>query len=132
MPTESLQPRNLETVEPKEDFSFPKTMRLRKRGEFNRVFQHKCSVGDPVLVVYGMANGFGVSRLGLVVSKKVCKAHDRNRWKRLIREVFRHECRQWPCPIDLIVIPRQGVKPDFALIRRSFRKLIKRLTPKIS
>jgi ribonuclease P protein component, eubacterial len=123
---EAVEPKR-ESTAPKRDFSFPKSMHLRKRGEFDRVFQHKHSGGDHVLVVYGMANGLDVSRLGLVVSKKVGKAHVRNRWKRLIREAFRLECRQWPCSLDLVVIPRQGVEPDFSAIRRSLCKLVKRV-----
>ena len=106
---------------------FPKSMHLRKRGDFDRVFAHKCSQADRVLVIYGMANGLNVSRLGLVVSKKVGKAVRRNRWKRLIREVFRLEQNNLPIPVDLVVIPRQGVVPDFKTIRRSLIKLAKKL-----
>ena len=98
-------------------------MHLRKRGDFDRVFAHKHSQADRVLVIYGMANGLNVSRLGLVVSKKLGKANRRNRWKRLIREVFRLEQHSLPRPMDLVVIPRQGVEPDFQTIRRSFLKL---------
>ena len=106
---------------------FPKSMHLRKRGDFDRVFAHKRSQADGVLIVYGMSNGLNVSRLGLVVSKKVGKAHQRNRWKRLIREVFRLERHAMVDSLDLVVIPRQGVEPNFDAVRRSFRKLVKRL-----
>ena len=117
-----------ETCEP--DLGFPKSMHLRKRSDFDRVFGHKRSHADRVLVIYGMSNGLNVSRLGLVVSKKVGKAHQRNRWKRLIREVFRHEQHRIVEPLDLVIIPRQGVEPDFDSIRRSFRKLVKWLCAK--
>ena len=111
----------------KTGLGFPKSMHLRKRGDFDRVFAHKHSQADRVLVIYGMANGLNVSRLGLVVSKKVGKANRRNRWKRLIREVFRLEQSNLPTPIDLVVLPRQGVVPDFKTIRRSLIKLAKKL-----
>jgi len=114
----------------KTGLGFPKSMHLRKRSDFDRVFGSKRSHADRVLVIYGMPNGLNVSRLGLVVSKKVGKAHQRNRWKRLIREVFRLEQRAIAEPLDLVVIPRQGVDPDFDLIRRSFRQLAKRLRAK--
>ena len=111
----------------KTEFGFPKDMHLRKRGDFDRVFGEKRSQADRVLVIYGLPNGLSVSRLGLVVSKKVGKAHQRNRWKRLIREVFRLEQHAISLPMDLVVIPRQGVKPDFKSVRRSFHKLVEKL-----
>jgi ribonuclease P protein component len=111
-------------------FDFPKSMHLRKRSDFDRVFGHKHSQGDRVLVIYGMSNGLDVSRLGLVVSKKVGNAVQRNRWKRIIREVFRLEQHVLQEPLDLVVIPRQGVEPEFELIRRSFRKLVKKVKEK--
>ena len=62
----SINPENT-----KPGFGFPKSMHLSKRGEFDCVFGHKHSRADRVLVIYGMSNGLDVSRLGLVVSKKV-------------------------------------------------------------
>ena len=113
------------------DFRFTKDMHLRKRGEFDRVFQRKQSAGDQTLVIYGIINDQSVSRLGLVVSKRVGKAHQRNRWKRLIREVFRHERHALHLSLDLIVIPRQGVEPNFESIRQSFRRLTKKILRKV-
>ena len=126
---ENPDDQQTETTEP--GFRFPKAMHLRKRGDFDSVFAQKHSQADRVLVIYGMANGLNVSRLGLVVSKKVGKANRRNRWKRLIREVFRLEQSTLAIPIDLVIIPRQGAKPDFQTIRRSFIKLAIRLMVKI-
>ncbi|GAB6064152.1 hypothetical protein JCM30394_28840 [Deferrisoma palaeochoriense] len=48
------------------------------------------------------------SRLGLVVSRKVGKAHDRNRVKRLVREYFRRNRHRLHPPIDCVVIARKG------------------------
>ena len=134
LPTDTFYRRSMpeDTENQKPDLSFRKSMHLRKHSDFDRVFRHKHSHADRMLVVYIMSNGLSVSRLGLVVSKKVGKAHQRNRWKRLIREVFRLEQHAIPMPLDVVVIPQQGVEPDFDSIRRSLRKLMRKLIAKMS
>ncbi len=48
------------------------------------------------------------SRLGLVVSRKVGKAHDRNRVKRLLREYFRMRRQELLTPLDLVMVAKPG------------------------
>lgn len=50
----------------------------------------------------------GPSRLGVVASKKVGGAVQRNRAKRLVREVFRTSPELFPGGVDLVVIVRPG------------------------
>jgi ribonuclease P protein component len=49
-----------------------------------------------------------VARLGLVASRKVGTAVQRNRAKRMVREWFRRRCHELPQGIDLVVILRRG------------------------
>jgi ribonuclease P protein component len=60
-----------------------------------------------VLVVHRREDTDG-ARLGLVASRKVGNAVQRNRAKRLVREWFRHGWRQLPNDLDLVVILRRG------------------------
>jgi len=108
-------------------FTFPKTHRLRTSAEFDRVYAQRQRAGDNVLLVFAAANDLPHPRLGLSVSRRIGKAHDRARWKRLIREAFRLSQDELPPGLDLVVIPRPGVEPSLPAIQRSLRYLARKL-----
>ncbi len=112
-------------------FDFPKTVRLLKSGDFDRVFARRCSFSDGLIVVY-FANGESERpRIGLVVSRKCGNAVVRNRWKRALREAFRLAQHQLPKHLDLVVLPKRGAKPDVARLQASFQKLAARANEKL-
>jgi ribonuclease P protein component len=106
---------------------FPKSRRLLKSAEFDRVFQGRRSQGDGVLLLYACENGLKYSRLGLVVSRKTGGAVERARWKRCLREAFRLAQCELPAGLDLVVLPRVGAKPTTAAAKASLVKLAARL-----
>jgi RNase P protein component len=56
-----------------------------------------------------MANGGPLTRLGVTVTRKVCrKAVGRNRLKRLAREFFRLNRNRWPEGLDIIFIGQKN------------------------
>ena len=71
-----------------------------------------------MLVVQGCRNGLAYARLGLSISRRVGNAVLRNRWKRIIREVFRTRRSELPGGLDLVVRPRRGANPVFADVDR--------------
>lgn len=74
-----------------------------------------------------MPNDTKKARLGIVVAKRyIPHAVDRNKAKREIRELFRvHQIRQ--CGIDLVVMARNGERPDSNLSREGLSKLFSRI-----
>jgi len=114
-------------VEEKVRFTFSKEERLRKEREFREVFDHGKSLGGSTVAFYFKPNQLGFPRAGFIVSKKVSKkAVERNRAKRLMREVFRlnkHKLK----PYDLIFIARKGILgKKFQEVERDFLSLAKR------
>ena len=112
------------------DESFPSQQRLKTTAQFQAIYQLRQSVADGTLIVYGARNQLGHARLGLSVSRKVGKAHDRNLWKRLIREAFRRSALRGD-GLDLIVIPRQGIPARWSSVSESLPQLVRRLHKKL-
>ncbi|CCJ66643.1 MULTISPECIES: ribonuclease P protein component [Leuconostoc] len=84
-----------------------KTFRIKKPEEFQQVFNKHHSVANKYFIVYQMAKTDQKHfRVGLSVSKKVGKAHDRVWVKRRIRQSLLELKPQMPQELDLLVIAR--------------------------
>lgn len=105
--------------------------RVRRRADFDRVYQQSAYAADDALVLRGCVNGLPHSRLGLAVSRQVGSAVVRNRWKRLIREAFRCHRGELPAGLDLVVRPRRGASPVLADIHMSLVRLSHRLARRL-
>jgi ribonuclease P protein component len=112
------------------DLTFPKSVRLRKSGEFDAVYGVRQSAGDGVLVVHGRSNGLPHARLGLTVSRRIGNAVVRNRWKRVLREAFRQLRQRLPA-LDFVVTPRPGLEPKVAEVTRSLASLAWRVEKRL-
>jgi ribonuclease P protein component len=114
-------------VEEKVKFTFKKYERLRKQAEFDRVFSYGKSLGGSTVAFYFAPNDLKYARAGFIVSKKVCKkAVERNRAKRLMREVFRLNKHRLK-PVDIVFIARKGIKgKKFQDVEKDFLKLAKK------
>jgi ribonuclease P protein component len=92
---------------------FPSTMRLKRKTEFLRVFREGSVWKGRCFSLHGRARtteepqaAAKTPRLGIVVTKKIGTAVERNRIKRRIREVFRKRAHSLP-PMDVIVVPKR-------------------------
>ena len=91
----------------------PRAARLRSAAEFKAVYTARKSVAVGPLVLYGGWHSAGATtaRLGLSVSRRVGNAVTRNRWKRRLREAFRHARGQLPPGLNLVVVVRASGPP---------------------
>ena len=116
-----------------QDQTFRPHERLNDPATFKKAFDRKKSSADAWLIVYGVENGRDHPRLGISASKRrIRRAHDRNEFKRFVREAFRLSKAELPPGIDLVVVPR-GARLTFQQARISLpalaRGVARRLAP---
>lgn len=108
---------------------FSKESRLVKRRDFEKVSRSGSrKAGKWVFVDLLPCSPNKKSRLGITVTKKFGKSHDRNRFKRVVREAFRLISSEALSPFDLIVRPKgklmptkmQDIKEDLRVILHNF------------
>jgi len=105
-----------------------KDQTLSNSADYQRVFQQNKSLRDRYWLILWCPNDQDGPRLGIAVAKKkVKKAVQRNRLKRIIRESFRQN-RKLIGARDVIVLVNQGVEkaknPElFASLTRMWKKV---------
>ncbi|MEK7866869.1 MAG: ribonuclease P protein component [Planctomycetota bacterium] len=87
-------------------FPFPRTARILRKRDFQRVFDGHQAVKGPAMTLLYLPNGLEESRIGLVVGKKLGNSPQRNRIKRVLREAFRLHRHELPKPMDVVALPR--------------------------
>jgi ribonuclease P protein component len=98
---------------------------LTKRAQYTLVYRHGIVWVTSLLVIKAMPNGLNLSRYGFSVTKKVGKAVQRNRLKRLLREIMRLQSLRsgW----DIVFIVRSvAVNTDYHQLERAVTKLLTR------
>lgn len=69
--------------------ALPKSQRIAKRGDFLRTYENGRKEHTRFTVVFLLENGLTHPRLGVTATRKLGKAHVRNRFKRWVREIYR-------------------------------------------
>lgn len=73
----------------------------------------------------------GVTRLGLAISRKVAKSHDRQLWKRRVRDIFRRERAVFLPGYDHVIVARDGAgELSFAQLLAELSELLSKVKPR--
>lgn len=107
------------------DRSLSRRDRIRRRSEFLGVQRQGFRIRGRHLTLFVLPNGLDRSRLGIIATRRLGGAVLRNRAKRLMRELFRHD-RGIP-GFDLVALLRPGF-PDvrFTALESDYRATLRR------
>ncbi|MGE5359167.1 MAG: ribonuclease P protein component [Bacteroidales bacterium] len=99
--------------------------RIRRRAEFQRVYEHGTRTHSRFMTLFILANDLAVTRLGVAATRKLGDAVHRNRAKRLVRELFR---RNKTLPgLDVVVVPRRELlDAEFSSLEADYRAALRR------
>jgi len=110
--------------------SFPRSARLLRKQEFDRVFAEGRSLHCRSFTAVVMRSTAARSRLGLVVGRKLDRrATGRNRIRRRIREVFRIHASRLASAWDIVIIPRaRALSCSHEALRRDMIEMLDKLS----
>ena len=105
-------------------------MKFSSSLKLNHVFRklyHTKGVADGFLVLYARKNRTPGNRVGITVSKKLGKAHIRNRMRRRLREVYRTHEDSFKSGWDIVVVARsRAVDAPFDKLTKGYLDLAER------
>lgn len=88
-------------------FNFPGDLTIRKSSEFKEIFDKGNRLRTENYTLVFAPNSLGSPRLGLVVGKTCGNAVERNRIKRVLREVFRRNKSLFDS-LDVLIIGKKN------------------------
>ena len=99
---------------------------IRRRAEFQEVYERGARIHGRFATVFVLPNQRAEGRLGIAATKKLGGAVQRNRAKRLIREVFR---RNNIAPgFDVVVPKRELLDASLTVLEADYRNTVDRRT----
>jgi ribonuclease P protein component len=99
--------------------------RVRRRPEFERAYNDGARIHGRFMTIFVIPNGQSSSRFGVAATRKLGSAVERNRAKRLAREVFRRH--KIAAGLDIILVPRREIlDAPFATVEADYLALLNR------
>ena len=99
--------------------------RVRRRAEYQQIYDRGAKSHSRYFTIFVLANPQAAGRLGIAATRKLGGSVERNRAKRLIREVFR---RNKIAPgYDVVVIPKRDLlQASLTALETDYRTLVER------
>ena len=100
-------------------------VRIKENYEFRRAYNRGKSFVTPYAVIYAFKTKRNDIRLGITAGKKIGKAVERNRAKRLIRAAFRNVLPKINLGYDFVIVARVRIlNVKSTVVEKSFLKAL--------
>jgi len=99
--------------------------RVRRRPDFERAYETGLRIPARFMTLFVVANGEAATRLGVAATRKLGSAVERNRAKRLAREIFRRH--KAGTGLDIVIVPRREMlDASFASLEADYTSALER------
>jgi ribonuclease P protein component len=99
--------------------------RIRRRPEFERVYNDGARISGRFMTVFLLPTDRPGPRLGIAATRKMGNAVERNRAKRLAREIFRRH--KLTAGYDIVIVPRREMlDAPFASLEADYDRVLER------
>jgi ribonuclease P protein component len=106
-------------------FRFSASEHVRKRADFELIYKTGFKRSGRLMTMFTRERETGPARLGIAATRKMGAAVERNRAKRLVRELFRHN--KPLLAVDVVVVPRREIlAAPYERIEVEFKSLLAR------
>ena len=104
---------------------FRPSQRIRRHADFQEIYKNGARVHGRYCTLFVRPNQSPLGRLGIAATKRLGGAVQRNRAKRLIREIFRHN--DIAPGFDVVVVPkRQFFEASLTILEADYRAALER------
>lgn len=113
----------------KPGFTYPRSRRITHRRQYLACYQtgKRLHSSRFLLFVRKRENDGCGLRFGTAVSKKIGKAVQRNRVKRLLREFFRYHQNALSADLDIVVVPKRHIRVkelNYSLVEQELQPVL--------
>lgn len=105
----------------------PLKNRLKKREDFKEVYQKGKFLKDATISLKYSKNNLDFSRIGFSIESKYFKtAVERNRVKRILREIFKEKLQNLKPGFDIVVFRKKPGKIEFSGASQEIQNLLRK------
>lgn len=97
---------------------------IKTDNEFKRVRRLGRRITGTIAAAIVLIKQTGRSRIGVIVSRKLCNAVKRNRIRRIFKEAFRYTEKDFSRPVDVIIYPKNGAIEGKMRLAKEFLDMV--------